>query len=77
MPGLKDWSLGEQWAGLRPRSPDGLPLLGPTATPGLWLASGQFRNGILYAPAIAEAITAQLMGKATPIAAFDPRRIKP
>jgi glycine oxidase len=76
MPALKDWSLVDHWASLRPRSPDGLPLLGPTALDGLWLASGQFRNGILFAPAIAESLTAQLMGKAAPIAAFDPRRLK-
>jgi glycine oxidase len=76
MPGLKAWSLTDQWAGLRPRSPDGLPLLGPTHTPGLWLAGGQFRNGILFAPAIAQSITAQLTGKQMPIPAFDPRRIK-
>ena len=75
MPGLKDWSLADHWAGLRPRSPDGLPLLGPTKVDGLWLAGGQFRNGILFAPAIAETIAAQLMGKAQPIAAFDPRRM--
>ena len=51
-----------------------MPLLGPTSLDGLWLAGGQFRNGILFAPAIAQSITAQLLGKATPIAAFDPRQ---
>jgi len=76
MPTVKDWALVDQWAGLRPRAPDGLPLLGPTSVEGLWLAGGQFRNGILFAPAIAQSIAAQLMGKATPIAAFDPRRLK-
>jgi glycine oxidase len=76
MPALRAWSLVDHWASLRPRSPDGLPLLGPTALDGLWLASGQFRNGILFAPAIAESLTAQLMGKAAPIPAFDPRRLK-
>ncbi|HWY62686.1 MAG TPA: glycine oxidase ThiO [Rhizomicrobium sp.] len=75
MPGLRDWSLVDHWAGLRPRSSDGLPLLGPTSLDGLWLAGGQFRNGILFAPAIAENIAAQLMGRAEPIAAFDPRRM--
>ncbi len=76
MPSLKDWSLVDHWAGLRPRSPDGLPLLGPTALDGLWLAGGQFRNGILFAPAIAESLSAQLMGNAAPIPAFDPRRLR-
>lgn len=76
LPAVKDWALVDQWAGLRPRAPDGLPLLGPTSVDGLWLAGGQFRNGILFAPAIAQSIAAQLMGKAAPVPAFDPRRLK-
>lgn len=73
MPSLKDWAVTDQWAGLRPKGPDGLPLLGPTAVEGLWLASGQYRNGILFAPAIAETICRQISG-GPGIAAFDPRR---
>jgi glycine oxidase len=76
IPELRDWTVTDHWAGLRPRSADGLPLLGPTQVDGLWLAGGQFRNGILFAPAIAEGLTAQLLGKARPIPAFDPRRVK-
>ena len=75
LPGLKDWTVTDHWAGLRPRSADGLPLLGPTRVDGLWLAGGQFRNGILFAPAIAQSLTAQLLGRAEAIPAFDPRRI--
>ncbi|MES2292041.1 MAG: glycine oxidase ThiO [Pseudomonadota bacterium] len=74
MPRLRAWTLADHWAGLRPRAPDGLPLLGPTATQGLWLASGQYRNGILFAPAIAENICDQILGRAPVIPAFDPRR---
>lgn len=74
MPALKDWTLADHWAGLRPRSPDGLPLLGPTAVEGLWLASGQYRNGILFAPAVAETLCNQILGQAPVIPAFDPRR---
>ncbi|MES2254717.1 MAG: glycine oxidase ThiO [Pseudomonadota bacterium] len=74
MPGLRGWSLREQWAGLRPRAPDGLPLLGPTAVKGLWLASGQYRNGILFAPAVAQTMCDQILGRAPGISAFDPRR---
>ena len=74
MPALKNWTLSDQWAGLRPRSPDGLPLLGPTAVDGLWLASGQYRNGILFAPAVAETLCNQVLGRASVIPAFDPRR---
>lgn len=74
MPRLRAWTLADHWAGLRPRAPDGLPLLGPTAVEGLWLASGQYRNGILFAPAIAESICEQILSRAPVIPAFDPRR---
>jgi glycine oxidase len=76
MPDLAGWTLAEHWAGLRPGSPDGLPMLGPGALDKLFVASGQFRNGILFAPAIAEAVCAIVRGQrpAIDIAAFDPRR---
>ena len=77
MPALKDWALADHWAGLRPRSPDGLPLLGPSRMEGLWLASGQYRNGILFAPAIAVTLCGQILGRADLIPAFDPRRFNP
>jgi glycine oxidase len=74
MPALGRWTLIEHWAGLRPRARDGLPMLGPTKSEGLWLASGQYRNGILFAPAVAETMADQILDRASPIAAFDPRR---
>jgi glycine oxidase len=76
MPALERWSLVEHWAGLRPGSPDGLPILGQSILERLFVASGQFRNGILFAPAIAEAICAMVQGDepGSDIAAFDPRR---
>jgi glycine oxidase len=40
----------ETWSGLRPATPDGLPILGPSAVPGVWYATGHYRNGILLAP---------------------------
>ncbi len=70
---------GEQfaWAGLRPGSPDGLPILGPL--PGwenVTVATGHFRNGILLAPItgqlIAQAIVEGRAGEA--LAPFDPAR---
>ncbi len=76
MPSLRRWTLVDHWAGLRPRAPDGLPLLGPTATPGLYVAGGQFRNGILFAPALAENMAGQILGTARMIPAFDPMRKK-
>jgi glycine oxidase len=76
MPCLRDWPIVEHWAGLRPGSPDDLPIVGETSQPGLFVASGQYRNGILYAPAIAEAVANLLLGKVVPeyFSSFDPRR---
>ena len=76
MPGLRDWPVGEHWAGLRPGSPDDLPIIGETVVPGLFVASGQYRNGVLYAPVIADAVAAMIAGKPMPeyFSAFDPRR---
>jgi glycine oxidase len=76
MPGLKDWKIAEHWAGLRPGSPDGLPLLGPTAVDGLLVASGQYRNGILFAPVVAEMLSGLVLERPIDFAAFDPRRFK-
>jgi glycine oxidase len=73
IPALKDWTLVEHWAGLRPRSPDGLPLLGKTRD-GVFMAGGQYRNGILFAPAIADHLRDLVLGRADVIPAFDPRR---
>jgi glycine oxidase len=55
-PGLKDAHVEETWAGLRPDSPDHLPILGPTDLDGLLMATGHFRSGILLTP-----ITARLI----------------
>jgi glycine oxidase len=77
-PALHKWEIADQWAGLRPRSDDGLPVLGASAVENVFIASGQFRNGILFAPAIAEAMSA-LLGKepaGIDISAFAPARFK-
>jgi glycine oxidase len=76
MPDLGHWTIAEHWAGLRPGSPDDLPILGETSVPGLFVASGQFRNGILFAPAIAGAMSSLIMERRPPpeIAAFAPGR---
>ncbi len=75
-PGLADARVGHLGVGLRPTSADGLPILGPVASrPGLWVAAGHHRNGILLTP-----ITARLManairaGELAPLAPFTPAR---
>jgi glycine oxidase len=50
----------QAWAGLRPGTPDGLPILGATPMPGYFVATGHFRDGILLAPVTAK-LTAQIM----------------
>jgi glycine oxidase len=55
-PSLGGFAVTEQWAGLRPGTPDELPVLGATALEGLFLAAGHYRNGILLAPATARLV---------------------
>jgi glycine oxidase len=52
------------WAGLRPGTPDGLPILGGSPIRGLNFATGHFRNGILLAPVTAQILAASLTGGA-------------
>ena len=56
VPALESARIEETWAGLRPDSPDHLPILGPTDLDGLLIATGHFRSGILLTP-----ITARLI----------------
>jgi glycine oxidase len=60
-PGLAGAEIVETWCGLRPGTPDQLPILGPTDVEGLLIATGHYCNGILLAPItsklIAECIT--------------------
>lgn len=68
----------EAWAGLRPRSADGLPVLGELL-PDRFIATGHFRNGILLAPATAEIMAELILGGIPPIdlQAFSPGRFTP
>jgi glycine oxidase len=63
----------EHWAGLRPGSRDGLPLLGATR-PGVVVATGHYRNGILLAPATAELVVELVEGHSPELAHFAPER---
>jgi glycine oxidase len=60
LPEVAELELVDTIAGLRPTTPDNLPLIGPTAIDGLMLATGHFRNGILLAPITAQRIAAEL-----------------
>ncbi|CAM5380310.1 MULTISPECIES: glycine oxidase ThiO [Streptomyces] len=66
MPGITELPLIETRAGLRPGSPDNAPLLGPTALPGLLLATGHHRNGVLLTPVTGDVLAAALTGGPLP-----------
>jgi glycine oxidase len=76
VPELRNAKILEDWAGLRPGTPDALPILGTTATPGYYVATGHFRDGILLAPITAELMAALIEGR-TPefnLSPFSPER---
>jgi glycine oxidase len=62
IPELQNAKILEDWAGLRPGTPDALPILGATPTPGYFVATGHFRDGILLAPVTAEAMAELITG---------------
>jgi glycine oxidase len=76
VPELRDARILEDWAGLRPGTPDGLPILGATSTPGYFVATGHFRDGILLAPITAKVMADVIMGKNSgyDLSAFSPAR---
>jgi glycine oxidase len=79
VPGITELALADVVAGLRPGTPDNAPLLGPAALPGLILATGHFRAGVLLAPVTADTISRYLVtGQADPLwAAFGTDRFGP
>ena len=80
LPPLADAPQLEAWAGLRPATPDGLPLLGALPDqPNHFVATGHYRDGILLAPATAH-VMAQLISGAAPsvdLTPFSPSRTSP
>ncbi|HMC32598.1 MAG TPA: glycine oxidase ThiO [Candidatus Angelobacter sp.] len=79
LPELASAPIIQSWAGLRPGTPDDLPILGLTDTPGVFVASGHFRNGILLAPVTAKIMAEIMTGKqpSFAISAFAPSRFAP
>ena len=86
-PVLGDVGVADSWAGLRPGTPDGLPIIGAGALPGLFHATGLYRNGILMGPLVGEIVAGLIRGQASPVglapfsvtrfAAGRPRRLVP
>lgn len=80
VPALADVSVKRTWAGLRPGTPDELPLLGPSSVVrNLFHATGGFRTGIVAAPLSGEVVAASVLGEAppVPIEPFLPSRFEP
>lgn len=66
-PALAGAPVHERWAGLRPVTPDGLPILGPDPDrPALIYACGHSRNGILLGPLTATCMAAVVLGQPSP-----------
>ena len=73
---LDSTRIHDAWAGLRPGSPDALPILGETSIPGYFAATGHYRDGIMLAP-ITALLLAKLISSGSPdlrLAAFAPAR---
>ena len=78
VPALAEARMLEAWAGLRPGSPDNLPILGATRSPGYFVATGHFRDGILLTPVTAQ-VMAQMVTGGQPeydVAPFSPARFQ-
>jgi glycine oxidase len=76
-PRLSGAPFVDSWSNFRPATPDGSPILGQATLPGLFYATGHFRNGILLTPITAEAVSAVVRGERPPIdlAPFSPGRL--
>lgn len=77
-PELSASRIEAMWAGLRPDTPDHLPILGPADVDGLLFATGHFRSGVLLTPVTAKLIREWVMNKtvAADLGRFSPRRFQ-
>jgi glycine oxidase len=75
LPGLENARLETTWAGLRPATPDGFPLVGPVPGWPVLAATGHYRNGILLAPWTAREIARIVVsGDLEEVGPFSPAR---
>lgn len=68
VPGVYDLAVTELSVGFRPAVRDHLPVIGQTATRGLYVATGHFRNGVLLAPATAHYLAEWIVNGVAPAA---------
>jgi len=77
VPGVRELQIEELSVGLRPGTPDNVPVIGPGTIEGLTWATGHHRNGILLAPLTADLVVESLLGGRSDdllLSACDPRR---
>ena len=76
VPELGEARMLEAWTGLRPTSPDKLPLIGETSIPGYFAATGHYRDGIMLAPITAKVMSQLVRGEKPSIdlSLFSPER---
>ena len=64
IPDLAEQPIVQHWAGLRPGSPDGVPVTGPhPQIANLFINAGHFRNGVVLGPATARLLADQLLAR--------------
>ena len=67
LPAVAQQRIQRTWAGLRPMTPDGRPMIGPDPdVAGLWYATGHGRKGILLGPLTGEIIRDLMLDGTTP-----------
>ncbi len=79
LPDVSELEFEEARVGLRPATPDGMPLIGRAPeSDSLVIATGHFRNGVLLTPVTADAVAAILCGEEPPldVAPFSPQRFE-
>jgi glycine oxidase len=79
VPALGEAQFAEVSTSLRPAAPDNAPIIGPSSLPGLILATGHYRNGILLTPVTADAVAELVVSGKTPevVESFGPDRFHP
>ncbi len=76
VPGIYDLPVCDTWAGLRPASRDHLPIMGSAGAPGVVMATGFYRHGILLTPVTSEEVARLILTGETSdwIEPFSPTR---